>query len=157
MRTFPDDYQGKVSHVGLKNLPFNSTMEILNYLFFSFPFPINYLALMVAGVVMIAAFALFIAMCCAPFIWVALLLGLDKYSFFNEEISDYQATKQPTSIKDLPVESESMQLRRRLLVLLQGDLDTAKRLLSLERRNSPGKAEVWYLRKVIWDLERDRY
>lgn len=132
-------------------------MEILNYLYFSLPFPINYFALVAAVVIMMGIFMLCLTILCVVIVWMGELLGLDKYSFIKEEASNHQASKQAPQVKELPIESESMQLRRRLLVLLQGDLDTAKRLLSHERRKSPGKAEVWYVKKVIWDLERDRY
>ncbi|WP_190241035.1 hypothetical protein [Nostoc sp. 'Peltigera membranacea cyanobiont' 210A] len=44
-----------------------------------------------------------------------------------------------------------------LLVLLKGDVATAKRLLLQQRRRNPGQADNWYLEKVIYDLERDRH
>jgi hypothetical protein len=48
-------------------------------------------------------------------------------------------------------------LQADLLTLLKGDVGTAKRLLSQQRRLNPGKSDNWYLEKVIWDLERDRH
>lgn len=161
MRTFPDDYQAKVSHVGLNNLPFNSTMEILNYLFFFFPFPLNYVAVGIGGVVITAIGLFCLCILCAVIVWVCESLGLDKYSFFEEKTCNCQEESKQTHKKEqkkqISIESESMQLRRKLLILLHNDLDTAKRLLRLERSKLPGKDEVWYLKKVIWDLERDRY
>jgi hypothetical protein len=44
-----------------------------------------------------------------------------------------------------------------LLILLKGDVATAKRLLLQQRRRNPGQADNWYLEKVIYDLERDRH
>jgi hypothetical protein len=43
-----------------------------------------------------------------------------------------------------------------LLILLKGDVRTAKRLLAQQRRKNPGQSDNWYLEKVIYDLERDR-
>ncbi|MEH2309347.1 hypothetical protein [Nostoc sp.] len=44
-----------------------------------------------------------------------------------------------------------------LLILLKGDVPTAKRLLAYQRRLNPGRSDNWYLEKVIYDLERDRH
>jgi hypothetical protein len=48
-------------------------------------------------------------------------------------------------------------LQSNLLILLKGDVATAKRLLLQQRRRQPGKSDNWYLEKVIYDLERDRH
>jgi hypothetical protein len=48
-------------------------------------------------------------------------------------------------------------LQSDLLILLKGDVATAKRLLLQQRRRNPGKPDNWYLEKVIYDLERDRH
>lgn len=48
-------------------------------------------------------------------------------------------------------------LQGNLLILLKGDVATAKRLLLQQRRRQPGKSDNWYLEKVIYDLERDRH
>lgn len=48
-------------------------------------------------------------------------------------------------------------LEAELLKLLHGDSTTAKRLLKKVRVTHPGRDAKWYLEKVIWDLERDRY
>ncbi|MDZ8070369.1 MAG: hypothetical protein RMY64_32965 [Nostoc sp. DedQUE08] len=47
-------------------------------------------------------------------------------------------------------------LQSDLLILLKGDVATAKRLLLQQRRRNPGKSDNWYLEKVIYDLERDQ-
>jgi hypothetical protein len=47
-------------------------------------------------------------------------------------------------------------LERRLLVLLNGDRDAAKRLIELARLQTAGKSDQWYWEKVIFDLEHDR-
>jgi hypothetical protein len=51
---------------------------------------------------------------------------------------------------------KNRQLQNDLLILLKGDVRTAKRLLAQQRRKNPGKSDNWYLEKVIYDLERDR-
>jgi hypothetical protein len=48
-------------------------------------------------------------------------------------------------------------LQNDLLILVKGDVPTAKRLLQQQRRMNPGKSDNWYLEKVIYDLERDRH
>jgi hypothetical protein len=47
-------------------------------------------------------------------------------------------------------------LQNDLLILLKGDVATAKRLLAQQQRKNPGRSDNWYLEKVIYDLERDR-
>ncbi len=41
-------------------------------------------------------------------------------------------------------------------LLKQLDLATAERLVALEKIKNPGKANSWYLEKVLYDLQRDR-
>jgi hypothetical protein len=53
-------------------------------------------------------------------------------------------------------DSKNRELQGDLLILLRGDVPTAKRLLAQQRRKNPGKSDNWYLEKVIYDLERDR-
>jgi hypothetical protein len=43
-----------------------------------------------------------------------------------------------------------------LLSLLNGDRDTAQRLLSHCKQSNPGQPETWYFEKVISDILRDR-
>ncbi|MEH2276673.1 MAG: hypothetical protein V7K40_18265 [Nostoc sp.] len=51
---------------------------------------------------------------------------------------------------------KNRELQKRLLVLLHGDVTTAKRLLRQQRHSHQGQSDNWYLEKVIYDLERDR-
>jgi hypothetical protein len=53
-------------------------------------------------------------------------------------------------------DSKNRYLQNDLLILLKGDVATAKRLLAQQRRKNPGRSDNWYLEKVIYDLERDR-
>ena len=43
-----------------------------------------------------------------------------------------------------------------LLVLLQGDVATANRLLEAEQRRNPSRSISWCLEKAVWQLKRDR-
>ena len=53
-------------------------------------------------------------------------------------------------------ESErSNQLQHELTSLLHNRLDTAQRLIDLQKAKHPGQLESWYLDKVIYDLERE--
>lgn len=45
-------------------------------------------------------------------------------------------------------------LRRQLMTIVHGEQATANRLVSYEKSRNPGKAEEWYLEKVIYDLRR---
>lgn len=47
--------------------------------------------------------------------------------------------------------------QKRLMLLLHDDRRAANRLLTQVRLKYPGKSEMWYWEKVIFDLERDRY
>lgn len=51
---------------------------------------------------------------------------------------------------------KNRKLQKRLLVLLNGDVTTAERLLKQQQQRHKGQSEKWYLEKVIYDLERDR-
>ncbi|MEH1967375.1 hypothetical protein [Nostoc sp.] len=53
-------------------------------------------------------------------------------------------------------EPKNRELQKRLLVLLQGDVKAAQRLLTQQRQMRQGQSDKWYLEKVIYDLERDR-
>jgi hypothetical protein len=49
-------------------------------------------------------------------------------------------------------------LKARLInQLLNGDSRAATRLVRHARLKNPGRSEIWYLEKVIFDLERDRH
>ncbi|HEY9647421.1 MAG TPA: hypothetical protein V6C88_13670 [Chroococcidiopsis sp.] len=47
-------------------------------------------------------------------------------------------------------------VRQQLMRLLNGDRNTAERLLQDARFRYPGKSENWYWEKVVYDLRRDR-
>ncbi len=49
----------------------------------------------------------------------------------------------------------SEKLKRKLLTLVKGDLDTALRLVNAEKLKNPGRSEDWYWEKVIYSYERD--
>lgn len=49
----------------------------------------------------------------------------------------------------------SEKLKRKLLNLANGDLNTALRLVNLEKSKNPGMSEDWYWEKAIYKLERD--
>jgi hypothetical protein len=49
------------------------------------------------------------------------------------------------------------ELRRKLVTLLRGNNAAAERLVDSARRQKPFMGDVWYLEKVIFDLERDRF
>ncbi|WP_335038127.1 hypothetical protein [Nostoc sp.] len=51
---------------------------------------------------------------------------------------------------------KNRKLQKRLVVLLNGDVTTAERLLKQQRQRHQGQSDKWYLEKVIYDLERDR-
>ena len=58
--------------------------------------------------------------------------------------------KRPTSRKASPY------LAKELLILVNGDTNTARRLLRNINRTNPGRSVDWCLEKAILDLERDR-
>ncbi|BAZ86948.1 hypothetical protein [Dolichospermum compactum] len=44
----------------------------------------------------------------------------------------------------------------KLLLKVQGDIPTAKRLINNLKIKHPGKSDRWYIEKAIFDLERDK-
>lgn len=52
--------------------------------------------------------------------------------------------------------SKRQQLYRQLRRMTYGDHAQIKRLVARAQANYPGKTDIWYLEKVIFDLERDR-
>ncbi|HEY9805435.1 MAG TPA: hypothetical protein V6D04_02635, partial [Candidatus Obscuribacterales bacterium] len=54
------------------------------------------------------------------------------------------------------VSAKTKQLQSRLLTLLNGDRQTAERLLAQVQKANPDRSGEWWLEKVIHDLERDR-
>jgi hypothetical protein len=51
----------------------------------------------------------------------------------------------------------SPHLAKELLILVNGDTATARRLLRNVNRSNPGRSVNWCLEKAIYDLERDRH
>ncbi|OUL33907.1 ABC transporter permease [Nostoc sp. 106C] len=47
-------------------------------------------------------------------------------------------------------------LKNRLIARLDGDIDTAERLIAQAKQNYPGMEENWYVEKVIEDWDRDQ-
>ena len=58
--------------------------------------------------------------------------------------------------KEIRIEQVSRQLQNKLLLLLNGDRNTANRLLNLAKTRNPQKSDQWCVEKVILDLQRDR-
>lgn len=71
----------------------------------------------------------------------------------------YLATKKANGAKfqtDTQVDRASPKLRKKLLILLHNDSETANRLLAYTQQTNPQKSVNWAMEKVIYDLERDR-
>jgi hypothetical protein len=49
--------------------------------------------------------------------------------------------------------SACSKLRRELLSMVHSE-DTLERLINLEKRNNPGKPDLWYLEKIVYNLRR---
>ncbi|MBD2519949.1 hypothetical protein H6G93_34410 [Nostoc sp. FACHB-973] len=72
-------------------------------------------------------------------------------------IAHHANTPQSRASHSYRTDPTNRALQSDLLILLKGDVRTAKRLLLQQRRRHPGKSDNWYLEKVIYDLERDRH
>ncbi|WP_009631528.1 hypothetical protein [Synechocystis sp. PCC 7509] len=68
----------------------------------------------------------------------------------------YLATKKSKSNPDSKIDQASPKLRKKLLILLYNDSETANRLLAHTQQTNPQKSVNWAMEKVIYDLERDR-
>jgi hypothetical protein len=53
-------------------------------------------------------------------------------------------------------DAKCTQLRNEILNRVHCRQDIADRLITLAKRQNPGRTERWYLEKVIWDLKRGR-
>ncbi|BAY89448.1 MULTISPECIES: hypothetical protein [unclassified Tolypothrix] len=71
---------------------------------------------------------------------------VQSFNSFNSEITQ-QTAQEFLAHNDL---------RNDLVARLDGDIDTAERLIEQARENYPGMTENWYVEKVIEDLDRDR-
>ncbi len=70
----------------------------------------------------------------------------------------YLATKKVNSAKSphTQIDEASPKLRKKLLILLHNDSETANRLLAHTQQTNPHQSVNWAMEKVIYDLERDR-
>ncbi|MBD2168601.1 ABC transporter permease [Calothrix membranacea FACHB-236] len=71
---------------------------------------------------------------------------VQSFTNFNSEISN-QTAEEFLAHNDL---------KNNLVAQLDGDIDTAERLIEQARQNYPGMSENWYVERVIDDLDRDR-
>ncbi|MBD2215326.1 ABC transporter permease [Calothrix sp. FACHB-156] len=71
---------------------------------------------------------------------------VQSFTNFNSEISN-QTAEEFLAHNDL---------KNNLVARLDGDIDTAERLIEQARQNYPGMSENWYVERVIDDLDRDR-
>ena len=71
-----------------------------------------------------------------------------KVSF---ELGDRSNDKSEIRIEQVP-----HHLQKRLVVLLNGDRNTANRLMNAVKDRNPSKSAQWCAEKVIFDLQRDR-
>jgi hypothetical protein len=56
-----------------------------------------------------------------------------------------------------PIRPQQPHLERKLLKLLNGNRNTANRLIRQSQIRYPEKSADWHWEKVIYDLERDRW
>ncbi|WP_230966173.1 hypothetical protein [Nostoc sp. NZL] len=89
---------------------------------------------------------------------IVALIALFKYvrcelQAFTSKFTSQPRGKVSNSYRNDP---KNRYLQSDLLILVKGDVATAKRLLVQQRRKNPGQSDNWYLEKVIYDLERDR-
>ncbi|MBW4471023.1 MAG: hypothetical protein KME45_11560 [Stenomitos rutilans HA7619-LM2] len=64
--------------------------------------------------------------------------------------------KTSTVAKAKPTQPVSSKVQSQLFTLVNGEMETAKRLLEHTRQVNPMQTEQWVWEKVIFDLERDR-
>lgn len=48
-------------------------------------------------------------------------------------------------------------LQRQVFTFVSGNRETANQLIDIEKTASPGRSEIWYLKKVLFDLQRDEH
>lgn len=58
--------------------------------------------------------------------------------------------------EQITIEQAAKKLQKKLLLLLNGDRNTATRLIKLAKTRNPHKSIDWCVEKVIFDLQRDR-
>ena len=74
----------------------------------------------------------------------------------KSKISQGFKASNPSDEKVLRREQATQQLQKRVLLLLNGDRNTANRLLNSVKSRNPQKSVEWCVEKVIFDLQRDR-
>ncbi|OUL37147.1 ABC transporter permease [Nostoc sp. T09] len=85
-----------------------------------------------------------------------LIFGTLYYVLFwqlRREQSQSFNSRMPNQTDDFLYESD---LKNRLIAKLDGDIDTAERLIEQAKQNYPGMEENWYVEKVIEDWDRDQ-
>ncbi|BAY94784.1 hypothetical protein [Tolypothrix sp. PCC 7601] len=89
---------------------------------------------------------------------IVAFIELTKYVYCEWQAFISKFAKQPQGrmSHSYRTDPRNRYLQGDLLILVKGDVATAKRLLAQQRRKNPGKSDNWYLEKVIYDLERDR-
>ncbi|MEH2089683.1 hypothetical protein [Nostoc sp.] len=101
-------------------------------------------------------FSLLLNLCILYYGIIALIAALQQvrrqWQILVSKFSQPQGNKSHSYRND----PRNRYLQSDLLILLKGDVASAKRLLAQQRRNNPGQSDNWYLEKVIYDLERDR-
>ncbi|MBP0019373.1 MAG: tetratricopeptide repeat protein [Cyanobacteria bacterium SBLK] len=81
------------------------------------------------------------------------LNGLNAFQWFPPR----SAASERPDIPYIPTPYiQSNPSHRRLLTLVGGHWPLAERLLGQAKHKHPGKSEVWYVEKVIYEIERDR-
>lgn len=81
---------------------------------------------------------------------IAILYGL--YLLYGRKAQ----TKHQQQVARVSKEEPSRNLQIKLLRLLNGDHNTANRLIALAKTRNPNKSIDWCVEKVIFDLQRDR-
>lgn len=70
---------------------------------------------------------------------------------FHNEVGTTNLDDEKQNVSPQPSEK----LKRKLLNLVNGDLNTALRLVNLEKRKNPNKSEDWYWEQAIDQCQRD--
>lgn len=68
----------------------------------------------------------------------------------------FQIPKPKRNKNTVTLTPQIKKLESKLITLLQGDRDAAKRLIKQQNRMNRGRSYQWCLEKVIYDIERDR-
>lgn len=75
----------------------------------------------------------------------------------SQSLNSRRFSQPETQLEPQPAEYISdNDIKRQLIVRLDGDTDTAERLIEQAKQNYPGMTDDWYVERVLDDLERDR-